>query len=326
VHTLAARLSQAVEAGGDVATCATAWDTATCANERPAACDLAGELATGEACFWDAECATNRCVITPGLATGKCAAQVGQSQRCRSTADGSTCSAGLRCGTDATCHGAIPIGMECSPYSRNDECVAGATCAPVTAPPMQDYACVARGREGEVCSNELGYVACVPDLVCRITSDGTSPNVGLCAPPTQLGDVCSARTASRQNLLTQNCADGLVCAGMATESQTTCIARAETGGACANDAYCQTGLYCADKVCQPFPARIPVGAACEPGPIGGRCTIGAACVSGFCVSVRANEGEACGTIGEVYVECPYPARCEGSVSDDLKSPRSCVVP
>jgi hypothetical protein len=206
---------------------------------------LAGKLAVGAECSFDAECASGSCNEPPCLPDTCC---VGTCQPTRVAAAGAPCTVDAECEKETFCGSQ----RTCTPLSgRGEPCRVDANCAYgfacIGASDVQDGACRAMPLLGESCPYmrcaEIGALCngaslCVPiglpGATCMTDAD-CSP-LALCGPANlctevpQLGQPCS-----------------FSCASEAWCSQGTCIAPLENKAPCTADNQCAS-LYCEEGV------------------------------------------------------------------------------
>jgi hypothetical protein len=249
-------LAAAIDAGktrydGEAAeACLAALASASCsaAHEpgEPDVCDaiFTGTGGDGAACAFDAECASNRCVVPAcGMACclGTCGpprtpAAIGQS--CASTA----CEAGTFCNVDQQCQALLGPGAACDDSSQ---CAYGLGCAGTLLDAIGT--CKVLPALGQPC----------PELVCG-----------------DIGAVCSAGgTCVAAGLPGDPCASAADCSFYYTCDGAQCVAYPTRGQSC-------TSLCSDDSWCD-RPSTEP-GTCAAPKPDGSACQLSSECQSRYC--------------------------------------------
>lgn len=228
--------------------------TAHDAHTPPAVCSrmLVGQVADGDGCSLDAECASGTCVLPADCPESGCC--VGQ---CRATqepvAAGGTCDkardcqAGLVCGEDRTCHAPAGEGGAC----RSDrECSDGLACVEVTDLPGT---CRALPRATERCP----FQRCTSENLRCDEATNTCVTVGLPGDPCTTSFDCSIymECDATSHLCREFPRLGMPCNGTCIDDSSckldgsgltgTCVALLPDNAMCEGDQDCVSG-YCPD--------------------------------------------------------------------------------
>jgi len=264
-HSLEAGIAddRVIYSEGAALRCTKALASITCdggtmeARDEPQACAgvYRGTLATGSTCAFDAECASNRCMLS-GCDPATCCAGMCVAQS--SGAVGSACAldrdcdATAYCALDHTCHALGTAGASCF---RDSQCGDGLGCVTTTNPGT----CRPLAATGAAC----------PDGKCALVGDHCDATKMTCVPDGLAGSSCSGDTDCSPTGYCNagSCADlpeaGMACtfrcAGDAWCDVTVnmCRDRKNDNTPCGTDNECITG-YCAEGVAYDYCAERPV--------------------------------------------------------------------
>jgi len=263
-------------------------------------CATPGTRATGEACLFNAQCASRSCDTRssgcnqcdslgelgadcsmpsqgckPGLfcdrTSNQCVAHIERVEGAPCTAT-TGCNYGLYC-ANLTCTKYPAHGMDCR---TAPECLDGDYCA-------ADNTCTTPPGVGQPCATAVsGRMYCSSDAYCSF-ADATH---AVCVALPKAGQACGRQLNEQMALTNQVCAEGSFCGPTST-----CMPPGPPGATCEDDGQCQPELYCActDSSCS---ARscVTIGLTDEAcGVPGAICHGGFECVDGHC-RPRATQG------------------------------------
>jgi hypothetical protein len=233
----------------------------------PAACTdmLAGRIAGGGGCSFDAECASGTCTLpdicpTTGCCTGTCRPAQAPAQPGAPCAKARDCVAGAVCGEDDLCHTPANAGESCN---NDHDCGDGLGCInPLSTMPGT---CRALPHQGEPCP----YLRCADEgLRCDDAHSHQCVPVGLPGAPGPDGSECAEGLECELTThmcreyptlgmpCTSRCAADSFCS-QSDPSAGTCVAPQADGATCSSDAECAS-LFCFEG---------PVFDACQAAPV-----------------------------------------------------------
>lgn len=220
---------------------------------------IAGQIAEGDACSLNLECASGLYCDTGLACPGTCEARLAEGAACADL-DGE-CATGLSC-TNQVCTAPPGLGDECTDLScgLGTQCSeASMTCVAIThdagegdaCDPVEGVmcagalACVGEAVDAFVCRPRVAVGAacfpgipnpCVADALCSSTEAGTE---GVCEALPGAGQPCR----EGGSLFDRDCKGSAVC----DDDTGMCVARIDNGDACTIDVECVNGC---DVTCQ----------------------------------------------------------------------------
>lgn len=191
-------------------------------NAPPAACVPApGARANGQACSFNAQCASTWCAVPKGAACGACAALPKVGDACDTTAD---CGRGLLCAPANTCATPVQASGTCD---SSRPCAAGLTCvgetktapgACMAAGATAGAACDPKHQTAAGCDGNLG-LACIGTTCAKIQLVGAGAPCGALTDAGTVEDVAA-------------CTGGALCVMPQGSKSGNCVAPAADGAAC----------------------------------------------------------------------------------------------